>query len=551
MTWDEEYDIICVGSGIGGLSTAATGAHYGATTVVLEKYEKLGGVTALSGGQIWPGPNHLAEALGIEDDASKAKAYIDYLSQGLGLPELRDKYFAGTREAVRFFTDTIGLKLQVIRGLPDYYYPAVLGSLPEGRFLEIQPFAASQLGEWAKLTVISPYGSVFSFATSNDIVHNSLTGENISVSLQQHVAADERCCGAGLTASLIHQGLKRGVEYRVSTEVIDLVIEDGKVVGVVARGPSGTRRIHARRGVILSTGAYDWHPDFVKSFEMLNDAGTMVLPTVTGDHIVLAAKAGVIPVPSRKPEQTPIFLGYRVPSESIYGRPTSRMWLPGSPHCIAVNATGKRFSNDSFFPDLIAKVGRFDGQEAGFVNWPAWMIFDQTMLNKFGLLPSYPGQPIPENVAIQANTVRELADAAGINADGLEATIERFNSFCKTGVDEDFGRGTVPWGRVMLGDRNLTNPNLGEIAAAPFYAIKLIRVGLGVPTVGLPINSNGCVQTPSNDTVKGLYATGNSSAWQDWGSGINSGVAAMRGMLYGYRAALHMTGPEGLKDSKA
>lgn len=546
MAWDEEYDIISVGSGIGGLSTAITGAHHGASTVVLEKYEKLGGVTALSGGQIWPGPNHLAEAAGLEDSESKAKEYINYLSQGLASTELRDGYFARSREAVRFFTDTIGVKLMVIKGLPDYYFPAVPGSVPEGRFLEAEPFDASQLGEWANKVIISPYGSAFSFSTSSDRVRSQTDGEDVSALHQHHVAADERCAGAGLLAALIYQGLKRGVKFHTSTEVIDLVIEDGKVTGVVARGNSGIRRFHARRGVILSTGGYDWRPDFMRSFETLNETSSMALPTVTGDHITLAAKAGAIPIPSRKPEQTPIFVGYRVPTEKIYGRPTARMLIPGAPHSILVNRTGQRFANDSFFPDVIAKVGRFDGQQQGLVNWPAWMIFDQNMLNEHGLLPAYPGEPLPEGVGIQASSLRALAKAAGIDADGLEATVERFNRFCKTGVDEDFASGTVPWGRIMTGDRNLLNPNLAEIATPPFYAVRLARVSLGVPTVGLPINSDGSVLTPGGNSVPGLYATGNSSAWQDWGGGFNSGVAAMRGMLYGYRAALHMTGAEGL-----
>jgi 3-oxosteroid 1-dehydrogenase len=545
MSWNEEYDIVCVGSGIGGLSTAIAGAHHGSSAIVIEKYDKLGGVTALSGGQLWPGPTHLAERLGIPDSESKAKAYIDHLSQGIASAELRENYFARARAAIQFFTETIGLKLRVIRGLPDYYYPAVPGSVPEGRFLEVEPFTASQLGELADKMVISPFGSIFSFMANSDNIQSKKDGEDTSGLLQRRINEDVRCSGAGLTASLVYEGLKRGVQFQTSTEVVDLVIEEGKVAGVIVRSATGLRRIHARRGVILSTGGYDWRPDFMRSFESLPESGSMALPTVTGDHIVLAAKAGAIPVPSRKSEQTPIFMGYKVPTEKIYGRPTTRMLIPGAPHSMVVNRAGKRFANDSFFPDVITKTGRFDGQEVGLVNWPAWLIFDQNMLDKTGLLPAYPGQPIPEGVGIQANSLRELAEAAGISADGLQSTVERLNGFCKTGVDEDFGRGTVPWGRIMTGDQKLLNPNLAEITRPPFYAVKLARCSLGVPTVGLPINGDGNVLTPSGNAVEGLYATGNSSAWQDWGGGFNSGVAAMRGMLYGYRAALHMTGNDG------
>jgi 3-oxosteroid 1-dehydrogenase len=93
----------------------------------------------------------------------------------------------------------------------------------------------------------------------------------------------------------------------------------------------------------------------------------------------------------------------------------------------------------------------------------------------------------------------------------------------------------------MAGDPKLKNPNMAELARAPFYAVKLERVTMGVPTAGLPINSDGCVINAAGNVVPGLYASGNSASWQDWGGGYNSGIASMRGMLYGYRSAVHMT----------
>jgi 3-oxosteroid 1-dehydrogenase len=340
----------------------------------------------------------------------------------------------------------------------------------------------------------------------------------------------------------VYECLKRKVEFRTSTEVIKLITDEDTMTGVIARDSSGTRKIRARKGVLLATGGYDWRKDFVRSYDALPEAGSMALPTVTGDHFVLASNLGAIPVPARAPAQTPIFVGYRVPSELIYGKPSTRMWIPGNPHCIVVNKSGERFGNDSFYPDIATRVGRFDGQGDGYVNWPAWIVFDQDMLDKYGLLPYYPGQPLPDDMGAKAGTVRELANAVGIDADKLETTVKRFNGFCETGIDEDFGRGTMPWGRIMTGDpRQQKNQNLGEIHRGPFYAIKLERVTMGVPTSGLPIDADGRVKNAAGDAIPGLYAAGNSAAWQDWGSGYNSGIAGMRGMLYGYRAALHMT----------
>ena len=542
MPWDEDFDVVCVGSGLGGMSAALTAAERGASAIVLEKFDLLGGVSALSSGQLWLGPNHLQEVDDIQDNDADADAYLTHLSQGFATAEGRKTFIERGREALRYFTDVIGIEMTVVKGLPDYYYPAVKGSAAEGRYVEVKPFKADRLGPLADQVLTSPYGDGYSFTTSNELVRMHHGGEHVGACLERHLKAGERCAGAGLAAAQILAAKERGVEMRASTEVIELIIEDGAVVGVIARNSSGTRRIRARLGVVLATGGYDWKADYVRSFDALPEAGSMAPPTVSGDHIVMAAKAGAIPIPARAPSQSPIFIGYKVPAEKIYGQTSHRMWLPGTPHCIAVNQMGNRFANDGFYPDVATKVARFDGQEGGQPNWPAWIIFDQNMLDKYGFLPSWPGQPLSEGTGIAADSIAELAVAVGIDADGLESTIARFNGFCETGVDEDFARGTVPWGRIMTGDPQLPNPNMGPIAKAPFYAVKIERVTMGVPTAGLPIDIEGRVLDAAQKPVTGLYAAGNSAAWLDIGGGYNSGISNTRGMLYGYLSVLHMTG---------
>ena len=65
--WDIETDFVSIGSGIGGLSAAITAREMGLEAVVLERSEKVGGVTALSMGEVWIAGNHHAGRLGIED----------------------------------------------------------------------------------------------------------------------------------------------------------------------------------------------------------------------------------------------------------------------------------------------------------------------------------------------------------------------------------------------------------------------------------------------------------------------------------------------------
>ena len=55
--WDHEVDLVIVGSGGGGMVAALTAADAGASALVLEKRELIGGSTAMSGGVVWI-PNH-------------------------------------------------------------------------------------------------------------------------------------------------------------------------------------------------------------------------------------------------------------------------------------------------------------------------------------------------------------------------------------------------------------------------------------------------------------------------------------------------------------
>lgn len=540
MKWDEDFDVICVGSGLGGMSAALTATERGATAIVLEKFDLLGGTCALSSGQLWLGPHHL-QSEAVEDSDEDADAYLTHLSQGFATPDRRRVYIERGREALRFMTDVIGIEMAVINKLPDYYYPAVRGSKSEGRYVEVLPFAAERLGELASMVLTSPYGDGYSYTTSNEFVGMQTGGASVMDALQKHLQAGERCAGAGLAAAQVFAARERGVVMRTSSKVTELVIEDGEVLGVVVNCADGEKCIRARLGVVLATGGYDWKQDFVRAFDALSEAGSMSPPTVTGDHIVMAARAGAIAVPARAPSQSPIFLGYKVPGEKIYGQDSYRMYLPGVPHSIAVNRHGKRFANDGFYPDVATKVARFDGQEDGQPNWPAWIVFDQNMLDRYGMSPSWPGMELPVGMAVMADSVLELAHKVGINADALAETIAGYNGFCVDGVDDDFGRGTIPWGRIMTGDPSLPNPNMAPLETAPFYAVKIARVTMGVPTAGLPIDVDGRVLDASDQPIPGLYAAGNSAAWLDIGGGYNSGIANTRGLLYGYLAALDMT----------
>src|SRR3546814_5049741 len=123
------------------------------------------------------------------------------------------------------------------------------------------------------------------------------------------------------------------------------------------------------------------------------------------------------------------------------------------------------------------------------------------MVDKDGMMPTWPGQPLSEGMAVSANTLAELARTVGIDAEGLERTVARFNGFCETGVDEDFARGSVPCCRIMTGDPRLPKQNLGPLQKGPFYAVKIDSVAMVVPTAGLPIDTKSRLLASSGQPI--------------------------------------------------
>jgi 3-oxosteroid 1-dehydrogenase len=297
--------------------------------------------------------------------------------------------------------------------------------------------------------------------------------------------------------------------------------------------------IRARKGVVLAAGGYDWHPEMARYFEHLPEWQSMVQPSVAGDAMVMAGEIGaaVAAVPA---QNLGLFFGYRVPGEQHEGRALWRgSWEGGFPHAIWVNRAGKRFGDESFYRDYLPKTRAWDGATQTQPNFPPYLIFDTNFREKYPLGTFLPGQDIPEEMVARDDTLRGLAGKLGIDPDGLEATVARFNAFAAEGVDRDFGRGTYPWAAMMTGDRTRPNPNLGPLDKPPFHGLALRVVSVGVNAAGLKTSADAEVVHVRNRPIPGLYAAGNSAAPLDTGAGYQSGVANLRGIVGGWLAGRH------------
>ena len=542
--WDLEADVVAVGSGGGGLAAAITAHDHGASALVLERSDQVGGITAYSMGEVWIPGNHLEAELGIEDSPESGFAYVKRLSMGYGDDGAILNQMLHGPVALRYFEQKIGLKMCVVRDLPDYYYPHVEGSLAEGRCLEALPFPAATLGEWQSRTRLSPhvpYGMTHEDIFRNGGMANMLKWD-YSV-MAERLANDERCAGPGLAAYFVKGVLDRGIPIHTGVNVEELVVDGARVVGLRASVDGRDLFVKANRGVVIAVSSYERNPDYAKTLGHQLDPVSMVMPTIDGAHLRLAGQAGARI--ARVPDVT--MLGFHVPGEEQEGEVA--LWrgaLPfmGLPHTIVVNRAGRRFANEAFYRSVYFALGTIDGATQTRPNYPCWAVFDSQAREKYPFGSVMPGQELPAGMGATADSLAGLAAAIGVDAQGLADTVARFNDYCARGEDPEFARGSFPWGALMCGDPlQQPNANLGPLLKAPFHAVRLHEMaGGGIAATGI-VADHHCRAIGWDDRpIEGLYVAGNSVARLDNGALMQSGITNARGMTHGYLAGRHAAG---------
>lgn len=540
--WDIEVDVVAIGSGAGGLSAAIAAHDAGQETLILEKTDKVGGVTAYSGGQTWCGANHLQEEAGIEDSVEAARDYLHYISGNEYVEENLESFLANARNVIKYLMDDAGVRFKAMRGFTDYYYPSAPGSGGDGRMLEVEPFPGASLGEWQHKTRTSPHmpsGITFEemFAWGG---YGGMERWDIDL-YTQRIQDDMRTMGPGLAAYLVKAAcVDRAIPCHTSTAATALIMKDGAVVGLRALSEEGELVIRASKGVVIATSGYDGNPEMATLHERAHEWNTATFPGLTGDGLVMGAEVGgaVVSVP-----QDHGFPGIpAAPGETHEGAPLFRLphLYMGLPHGIIVNRDGNRFADESFYPTLLAGLQEFDGRNRRLKNSPCFLIVDQEYRDSYMLGGVVPGQEIPEEFGVMADRLDELAEKLGIDADGLEKTVTRFNEFARIGKDTDFQRGDLPWSNKNWGDvRVKPNPNLGAVGRTPFYGVPMTVVGVGVNNAGLLTDPNGNVRHVRGHLIRGLYAVGNAASFVDCMRGYQSGYPNARGLVFGYLAARH------------
>jgi len=555
--WDEETDLIVVGSGAGAFTAALTAAHIGAKVLVLEKSAYYGGTSASSGGGLWIPCNHLMRAAGIEDNRADAIAYIRALTDGDVDPALVEAFVDKGPEMLRFLEENSEVRYEAMVHYADYYQE-IAGARPGGRSIDPLPYEARLLGEeflhmqpsHVQTTVMGLMG--YTNIEGAILLSKSPGWLKVIMKLALGYFGDTAwrfrsrrsrrlTMGNALIGRLRHSLMGRDVQLWCESPVRELLQEQGRVTGVVAERGGRNLRVHARRGVIIAAGGFEHSQSMRERYlpAPTHARWSAASPSNTGDLIAAAQAIGAA---THLMDEA-----WWGPTVCLDGEDRARMLFTerSMPGCIMVNRAGRRYVNESVAYTTAVQAMYRAGSETP--NLPTWAIFDARYRRNYPFGPLLPGgmrldwlQParVRRRFLVSARTVSELAGRLGIDAAGLEATVARFNDFAREGADHDFHRGENSYD-LLYGDvRVAPNPCLAPIAEPPFYGVEVHPGDIGTKG-GLLTNPNAEVLDGSGEVIPGLYAIGNSAASVMGRYYPGAGATLGPAMTFGYIAARH------------
>jgi succinate dehydrogenase/fumarate reductase flavoprotein subunit len=533
--WDQEVDVAVVGSGGAGLTAAVLAHDNGARVTVLERSDKIGGTTAVSGGGIWVPLNHHMSEIGAQDTREEAIEYCKRLAAGRSSDELLETFVDTAHVMLTYLEEHTPVRYRACP-MPDYR-PEDPGAKTCGRTLDPELFSKAELGEWADKLRPSPLlfvpikieESFMAFSQPKSLP----VGEIVQRMKDGLVAS-----GNALIGRLLRGCLDRKIEFQLETRARELVREDGRIVGLRVEQNGGDVFIRARGGVVLASGGFEWNAALRDRFLPGPISHSCSPHYNEGDALIMAQEVGA---DIGNMTEAWVYPGAIVPGEEHEGHPVSR-WIVGErtlPHAIMVNRHGERFVNEGInYNDMSKALYNFDPGNYELRNLPCWLIVDSQYRERYPIMTVMPDDPDPDWLP-KEDTLAALATRVGIDAEALAATAERWNGFVRDGKDRDFGRGEGHYERWM-GDPTAPHPNLGTLERGPFFALSIDAHSSG--TKGGPrTNTRGQVLDVRGNVIGGLYAAGNAMAGVSgpgyFGGGGTIGLAMTWGYLCGIDAA--------------
>ncbi len=560
-TFGLETDVICVGAGAGGMSAALTASIEGLAAIIVEKTDRVGGSTAVSGGAVWIPNTDRATAAGHPDTLERAKLYLDRLVGNWSSDAMKLAYLEAGPRMLDYLERHTALRLAARAYSPDYY-PDTEGASLGGRSMDPLAFDGRQLGpHFANLRDPLPEFTVLGgmMVTMTDVYHllgatRSLASWKHGMRLVARYAADRLrhhrgtrlVLGNALAARLYKSVLDRQIPVWLDCPARRLLVEDGCVVGLMVMHEGREVAIRARRGVVLATGGFPHDPERRDALLPHPTGSWSMAPAGnTGDGLRLGEAAGAV---VRGENAANVFhapISILTKPDGTVVRYPHLVWERAKPGLLAVNGAARRFVNESTSYHEFGLAMHESHRSVPSI--PAFLICDAAFLRRWGLGLALPGgrpfrKLVKAGYLAEARSLDDLARQLGLDGGVLAETVASFNRGAREGRDPVFGKGGDAYNRY-LGDPTIKdgNPCLGTVETAPFYAVRVYPGDIGTAG-GIVTDENARVLDRDGAPIPGLYAVGNDMNSVMGGTYPGPGITLGPALTFGWLAGLHLAG---------
>lgn len=445
--FDVEYDLVVVGGGASGKSAALIAARAGKNVVVIEKMPETGGLSVFAEG---------------------TAAFESSVQKELGTPRLSKYHFPTKQEGL----------------------DKIMGYSHQRANYEVARAFVENSAE--TIDIYRDLGVVYKTC---DIAAEDDPNEVWTFHLPEGL-------GAHCQEVLLDAIQKLDVDIFTETPAKELIVEGGRVVGVVAESEGAPLRIGGK-AVILATGGMGSNPDRIFKYSWFAPAAynmnTLTPLQNMGDGLDLALSAGADPT-----------VITTCPILAAGGRDMtmdSQVGGAGVNPGVWVNKIGKRFAAESV-AENIGDIGTYYGKQPGGIVWSILSQADVDRLVSEGSeiaigefvvyhkpmdrLSIELDAHLESGLVKKADTLEELADMMDVPQDVFVETMRSYNEACEKGYDDAF----------------MKKPQyLRAVDKAPFYAIPLATGTMG-SAGGIKINGNMQVVDVDGNAIEGLYAVG-------------------------------------------
>uniref|UniRef100_UPI002F91BF51 Fumarate reductase/succinate dehydrogenase flavoprotein domain protein n=1 Tax=Alicycliphilus denitrificans (strain DSM 14773 / CIP 107495 / K601) TaxID=596154 RepID=UPI002F91BF51 len=525
-SFSAEYDIVVVGSGCAGLTSALFSRWHGNSVVVLEKAAALGGTTFKSAFWYWVPNNVPMRAAGIADPKPDFLKYVARVTR----PQFYDPEHP-----------TLGLtqwEYDMCEAIYDSASPAAellaqKGALPYRHV----PFATDFFSELPEDKAKS--GRVL---TPKDGSPSMANGGQVAIRT--------------LSTAARRDGIAFKTGHRVQRVILN---SKGEAIGIEAlKDDNSVVRIRARKAVIFGSGGFTHDPELRSNFLNVPVYGGCAAFTNEGDLVRITSSLGVQLRNMNHAWLCPVTF------EKAIGRDGSMsgMFSVAGDSMIFVDKRGKRVVNEKLnYNELCQKLFEWDGAKVEYPNLVLISIWDQrsqdhSASNDYGSAIVPPGaddrhviksdtldglsQQISLRLKKYAGQIGHMELSSDFNAN-LRESILRFNGFASTGKDEDFHRGERASDVLFNGstkkEPDQKNPTMWPISSVGPYYAALVGGGTLDTKGGPKTNTHGQILDIHDKPIRGLYGVGNCVASASSGAYWAGGATLGPMIAFAYRAA--------------